>query len=208
MGSAESAAARVVRSRGSRAACELIRRLSAAEAEAEAEAEAAASAATVAIGTKPPKRTAGMADRTVANSANSACVGQPKRLKRVKVETAVSESVSESGTESKWLEEMGEASAGEADFSGAMAYLKALSPAAVDAEFRMLAVDLGDDASEEQELALVVRFFLAQVRSHVDFEFAQALLNLFLKVCQSCCVCVCVCVYVCVCMFLMGCFLG
>ena len=58
-----------------------------------------------------------------------------------------------------------------------MDHLNSLSPSAVDAEFRLLHLDL-----EYYELRLVIDFLTFHLDSNANFDVVQAYLNLFLKV--------------------------
>ena len=59
------------------------------------------------------------------------------------------------------------------------AYLRGLGPSHMDAELRLLAADA---LHEADDIALMLDYFAAQVHAHTNFEFLQAVLNLFLKV--------------------------
>ena len=59
------------------------------------------------------------------------------------------------------------------------AYLSELPPSQLDAEIRGLGLDM---TYEEEEVGLMLDYFLAAVKSRQTFELVQALMNLFLKV--------------------------
>lgn len=72
-----------------------------------------------------------------------------------------------------------------------MALVKEMTPSALDAELRILQIvndeDADDDEGDEvlkelQDIALLMDFFIHQVASNTEFEFVQALVQLFLKV--------------------------
>ena len=60
-----------------------------------------------------------------------------------------------------------------------MEHFAALSPSAIDLELRML--DSVDDFAEHR---LLMKFFSETLRTRSNMELVQALLNVFLQVCE------------------------
>lgn len=70
-------------------------------------------------------------------------------------------------------------------------YLKSLSPSTLDMELRMLQIIDDDDEQEPENrpelyiLELVLEYLIHEISFRNNFEFIQALIRLFLKVCTS-----------------------
>lgn len=76
----------------------------------------------------------------------------------------------------------------DADF---VALMKSMSPSALDAEFRMLQLVDEEDENEDEDgerskelvdIGLLMDFFAHETKANKEFEFLQALIQLFLKV--------------------------
>jgi hypothetical protein len=64
-----------------------------------------------------------------------------------------------------------------------------MSPSEVDGEFRVMEIvddDIDSQSQELQDIGMVLDFLLAELKSNNNFEFIQALMQLFLEV-----ICVC-----------------
>ncbi|VAI81074.1 unnamed protein product [Triticum turgidum subsp. durum] len=71
-------------------------------------------------------------------------------------------------------------------------YLKGLSPSSLDMELRMLQIIDDDEVEESEEprpelhsISLLLDYFIHELSCRNNFEFVQAVLKLFLKVCDS-----------------------
>jgi hypothetical protein len=64
-----------------------------------------------------------------------------------------------------------------------------MSPSEVDAEFRIMEIvddDIDSRSQELQDIGMVLDFLLAELKSNNNFEFIQALMQLFLEVIFVC----------------------
>ncbi|RRT49952.1 hypothetical protein GW17_00016625 [Ensete ventricosum] len=76
------------------------------------------------------------------------------------------------------------------NFSAFTNYIKGLSPSTLDLELRMLQIIDDDDdmesldeRSELESIGMLLDYFIHEVSSRKNFEFIQAVIKLFLKVC-------------------------
>lgn len=69
--------------------------------------------------------------------------------------------------------------------SSLVVHIKSMSPSEVDAEFRVMEIvddDIDSQSQELQDIGMVLDFLLAELKSNNNFEFIQALMQLFLEV--------------------------
>ncbi|CAK9880713.1 unnamed protein product [Sphagnum jensenii] len=71
------------------------------------------------------------------------------------------------------------------DYSSLVVHIKSMSPSEVDAEFRVMEIvddDIDSQSQELQDIGMVLDFLLAELKSNNNFEFIQALMQLFLEI--------------------------
>merc|ERR1712113_72925 len=65
------------------------------------------------------------------------------------------------------------------DYQLALNYLLSLSPSASDAELHSIGINIG---TSKQELILIIKFFIYQLKTNRNFEHIESYIALFLKI--------------------------